>query len=144
MGYSMYVRTETIKQRDEMFDFLQKYLRHEEFCEKLSLYSGARLAKGHRGDAGLSYCDYEKTVGFDFNCCDPEREYMYTIVKWMAVKLGLKHYYYDEEKVEITASNNKERRNWITKVLGMVFANKSLKLIDEELLWLENAWSKRI
>ena len=42
-----------------------------------------------REGGDLSYDHGKKSLGFDYGaCCDPERHYIYAILRWMALKIG--------------------------------------------------------
>jgi hypothetical protein len=85
MGYTIAAHARDAHSRDLMYEFMEKNYRKsplvfygkDELC-----YS--RLACGK----DLSYDHNKLAIGFDYNACEPERDYIFAVVRWMALKIG--------------------------------------------------------
>lgn len=86
MGYSIALRCRTKVLKQQMIAFMKKHYRNtEKLCDE-SVYSILT--------DDLSY-DHAKTgLGFDYSpCSDIEHHYIFTILKWMALKIGRKKHF---------------------------------------------------
>ncbi len=86
MGYSIAIRAENDMLLKKMIQFMEENYRnpHEIF--------------GGEGDFSrlsddLSYDDDKLAYGFDYNACEPERDYIFLICRWMAIKIGQKKHW---------------------------------------------------
>lgn len=87
MGYSISVRPKYKKSLIKMWDFMQ-----ENYTEPKILFNQngnySRLALNMDKDNGLSYENNKYAIGFDYNACEPERDYIFSVIKWMAIKIS--------------------------------------------------------
>jgi hypothetical protein len=88
MGYSIATRARSKKLLLNMWDFMQEhYTLPSDLFNQRDNYS--RLAVNIFDDeSSLSYDSSKLAIGFDYNACEPERDYIYLVVKWMALKIG--------------------------------------------------------
>lgn len=88
MGYSVTTRARSKKLLLNMWNFMQEhYTLPSDLFNQYGNYS--RLAVNiFEDEYGLSYDSSKLAIGFDYNACEPERDYIYLVVKWMALKIG--------------------------------------------------------
>lgn len=85
MGYTIAAHAKDAHARDLMYDFMEKNYRGSPlvfYGKDEPCYS--RLARGK----DLSYDHNKLAIGFDYNACEPERDYIFAVVRWMALKIG--------------------------------------------------------
>lgn len=90
MGYSVTAHAKDNPSLYKMWEFMQKY-----YTKPTTLFGGencySRLAvnfgKGAQTE-GLSYDRSRSAIGFDYNAVGLERDYIFSVVKWMALKIG--------------------------------------------------------
>jgi len=88
MGYSVSVRARSKKLLLNMWNFMQEHYTPPSDLFNKS-YNFSRLAVNIFDDeSSLSYDSSKLAIGFDYNACDPERDYIYSIINWMALKIG--------------------------------------------------------
>ena len=94
MGYSIAMRAENKGLQKKMINFMK-----ENYTFPHILFGGdydySRLADNYNSNArrdhsGLSYDHNRMAIGFDFNAFEPERDYIFAITRWMALKIGEK------------------------------------------------------
>lgn len=96
MGYSIATPIRNAEAKKEMLEFLKKNFRNTEDVFKVPHYSRGPLGED------LSYDHGKCRIGFDYNCGEPERGYIYTVCRWMALKVGaLQRFNLTEGKVEL-------------------------------------------
>jgi hypothetical protein len=90
MGYSIAAIARNKELLVQMWNFLQKnYTEPKKLFDKE--HSRSRLAYNLDDESNhLSYDHSEFAIGFDYNACDPEREYIFSVVRWIALKIGEK------------------------------------------------------
>ena len=96
MGYSIAIRCRSIKIKEKMSAFLEKNYRT--YLEVLGKDKGNGAVAAQMLD-DLSYDHAKKTgMGFDYSSwmCEEERYYLYTIIRWMAIKAGHKQKFISE------------------------------------------------
>jgi hypothetical protein len=90
MGYSVSVHAKDIPSLYKMWDFMQKfYTKPTTLFGRKDCYS--RLATNFGKGArlyGLSYDHSRSAIGFDYNACGLERDYIFQVVGWMTLKIG--------------------------------------------------------
>jgi hypothetical protein len=86
MGYSIMVECKYKKDKKKMLSFMENnYIQPPEFFKDEPFR--ARASRGVTDD--LSYGPTPYSIGFDYSCLnEPERSYVYTILRWMATKVG--------------------------------------------------------
>lgn len=84
MGYSLSTIAKSKALQQRMLDFMEKHyipawkvLEEKEHAEFISVPMD-----------DLSYAHHKNQIGFDFNASGFEREYMFTVTRWMALKVG--------------------------------------------------------
>jgi hypothetical protein len=92
MGYSICVSARHPKLQKAMLQFMEKEYRG---APKVFGYDGHEYASPPMED--LSYCSQPNQVGFDYNACDPEREYITSVTRWMAIKIGERDHKFHNE-----------------------------------------------
>lgn len=105
MGYTVTVKARTKRLGDKMIAFLNENMRAWYVVAGLPVRKGPRpgFQTGHfegkfesiqwAGPSGtksdnLSYCHRRGHIGWDFNCGGEEREYMFTVIRWMSQRVG--------------------------------------------------------
>jgi hypothetical protein len=90
MGYSIAMRAENKGLQKKMIHFMEEnYTLPSILFGKENNYS--RLtANCIEYASGLSYDNNQLAIGFDFNANGPERDYIFAITRWMALKIGAK------------------------------------------------------
>jgi len=100
MGYTIAAHAINAKLQKKMMEFMEKNYRapHVIFGVEND-YSRLALGKD------LSYDHCKLAIGFDYNACEPERDYIFAVVRWMALQIGKRRfvkglggvpvYYYD-------------------------------------------------
>lgn len=117
MGYSIAAEARNVLLRDAMLAFMKRHYRN---APDVFGYEGGQYASNPETD--LDYSHGDKLIGFDYNACDPEREYIFCVTRWMAIQISpriysfhngtydfdldlpyakIPYYLYDEEKVPI-------------------------------------------
>jgi len=92
VGYSITAPMASEIAKKRMLAFLEKNLR--KFPELLGkpadqpVYYRGPLEDGLPTNESLSYDDGPCRIGFDYNCSSLEREYIWTICRWMALQCG--------------------------------------------------------
>lgn len=89
MSYSVSVRARTKKLQVLMFGFMEShYRRPSEIFRQKDDYS--RFTSNHLSDEAthLSYDSHARAIGFDYSACEPERDYIFDVCRWMALKIG--------------------------------------------------------
>lgn len=88
MGYSVAARASDKATLRRMIAFMEEHYRepHEVFGRE---HDYSRLAHnlGPKAER-LSYDSNRLSLGFDYNACEPERDYIFAVVRWMALKMG--------------------------------------------------------
>jgi hypothetical protein len=85
MGYSIGMRPKSKQLKDKMLAFMEKYYRP--YSVAFKKITGAK-ADYSRFTDDMSYDNGHYALGFDFNACDPERDYIFAVTRWMALKIG--------------------------------------------------------
>lgn len=81
MGYSVAIRARSKKMKGILLDFMERnYRQPSELFNQEHNYS--KLTDD------LSYDHGKNAVGFDYNACEPERDYIFAVCRWMAIKAG--------------------------------------------------------
>jgi len=87
MGYSISVSAKSHRLKEEMCRFL-----HAEYRSWPAVLEDEELTAGFAGpliDADLAHAAGKCAVGFDYGqVAGPEREYHYSIMRWVALKIG--------------------------------------------------------
>ena len=145
MGYTITIKVKSKAIGDQIIAFYRKNLKG--WADLVSDAGGVKLDKAAwyfrgplwarkedndgvgEGCDGLSYCHRKLHIGFDYNCGLGEREYLFTIIRWLAVRFGDK------------AKNNNLRylydgNEWTEIILGQ---HDYLGLPTEKLL-AESRW----
>jgi hypothetical protein len=88
MGYSITTRAKNKTLLTTMWEFMQThYVQPMQLFNMPANYS--RLAVNiNEPEYGLSYDHAKLAIGFDYNAAEPERDYIYNVVRWMALKIG--------------------------------------------------------
>jgi len=83
MGYTIAAHAKNAKLQKAMLAFMEEHYRkpHEVFGGEHD-YSRLDIGKD------LSYDNHPRAIGFDFNACEPERDYIIDVTRWMALKVG--------------------------------------------------------
>ena len=105
MGYSIAAPVKSYVARDKMLTFLeQEYKTWPELYYHKPKGTPSYL-RGPLG-ADLSYYHGKCYIGFDYNAASGEREYAFSIVRWIALKIGkqfkkvgMPYYNYDGDEV---------------------------------------------
>ena len=100
-------------------------------------------------DDELEYCPKKGHTGFNYNASGLEREYAFSVIRWMALKAGEnKRYFYDDERVPINAH---EYVNGVATLWQMELCHMDQwirerpdhwKALVDELGRLEKAWQE--
>lgn len=71
-----------------MSQFIERYYRDpDKLFNQIGNYS--RFASNHYDEKStLSYDSHKLALGFDYNACESERDYIFAVVRWMALKVG--------------------------------------------------------
>ena len=86
MGYSISAPIRDIKLRDKMWSFMNEH--YEEPYVLFSVeFDYSRIAKSG-GSNGLSYDHGRCRIGFDYNSCAPERDYIFNVCRWISIVSG--------------------------------------------------------
>ena len=94
MGYSIAMRAENKNLQKKMIHFMKEnyvlphilFGRENDYSRLTDNYG----SNARRGRSGLSYDNNRMAIGFDFNACEPERDYIFAVTRWMALKVGAK------------------------------------------------------
>ena len=95
MGYSIACHARSKRLLRLMRDFMESNYKepHDLFHFKWK-YSQSRLATNLGDEAhGLSYDHRRSAIGFDYNASDPERDYIFSITRWMTLKIGRRKFF---------------------------------------------------
>ena len=92
MGYSICVSARHPKLQKAMLKFLEKEYRG---APEVFGYDGHEYASPPMAD--LSYSHQKNQIGFDYNACDPEREYITSVTRWMAIRIGERDHQFHNE-----------------------------------------------
>jgi hypothetical protein len=84
MGYSLSTVAKSKAAQERMLAFMEKH--YEPAWKVRGLKEGAEFISAPMDD--LSYAHSKNQIGFDFNASGFEREYMFTVTHWMALKIG--------------------------------------------------------
>ena len=161
MGYSVATPCRSYELRDAMYEMLV-----ENFTQWPKLngkdYEGGLY--GPRID-DLSYHHGRCFIGFDYNCGDAERTYAFSIVRWIALKIGRRtingtpFYIYDgHEATPICHEGKRAVDQWgvpqetpeALKIRGIWHVQYALDALDEsdalnvmchEIQYLEGLWT---
>lgn len=94
MGYSISIKVKDKATGDKLIAFFKQNFRtwaslaNEKAGktlyqdEKESYFSALSWSKD------LSYCHKKLHIGFDYNACMGEREYCFTLIRWLAIRFG--------------------------------------------------------
>lgn len=109
MGYSVAIRCRTKKLRDEMFRFMDEHFDHP--CTIMPEIDQSAIRPNEKDKQNVSrkleYDQGKIALGFDYSSwlSGPERFYLFSVIRWMALKIGRKrhwkefgtkpHYVYD-------------------------------------------------
>ena len=81
MGYSIAIRCRSPKLKEKMIAFMEQ---HYQLPGQVFNVGGSS-----RFSDDLDYDHAKSALGFDYGACpDPERHYIFTVTKWMALKIG--------------------------------------------------------
>jgi hypothetical protein len=83
MGYSIAAHAKDKRSRDFMYDFLEKYYR-----EPFKVFGREAAYSYYATGKDLSYDHHSLAIGFDYNACEPERDYIFAVTRWMVLKIG--------------------------------------------------------
>lgn len=83
MGYSIAAHARDKRSRDLMYDYLEKHYR-----EPFKVFGGEAAYSHYATGKDLSYDHHRLAIGFDYNACEPERDYIFAVTKWMVLKIG--------------------------------------------------------
>lgn len=86
MGYSIAARAQNRTLLNKMTAFMEKYYREDPF--KLEIVFSRRANNLGPKNTHLSYDNNPMAIGFDYNACEPERDYIFAVTRWMALKIG--------------------------------------------------------
>jgi hypothetical protein len=87
MGYTIAAHAKNVKLQIAMIAFMKvQYRKSDEIFPGIGNYS--RLAVGWFGDDALSYDKHKLAIGFDHSSAEPERDYIFAVTRWMALKIG--------------------------------------------------------
>lgn len=87
MGYTVATPIRDEESKARMLAFLEKNFRHwQDVCGGRE--GTQRFYRGPLPDGELSYDKGPCRIGFDFNAGDYEREYIFAVCRWMALKVG--------------------------------------------------------
>jgi hypothetical protein len=79
-----------------MAEFMEKnYREWEEVCGRKGPSYSRFASNGYPDSSRLSYDHAKSALGFDFNCGEPERDYIFAVTRWMALKVGTRRTYRD-------------------------------------------------
>jgi hypothetical protein len=82
MGYTIAAHAKNARLQTAMVVFMKEHYRKvDEFFPGLG---NSHLAVGK----DLSYDSNKLAIGFDFNSAEPERDYIFAVTRWMALKVG--------------------------------------------------------
>lgn len=81
MGYSFAIRAANNKLKKKMKAFMD-----EHYHKPHELFGGKNDYSRFTDD--LSYDSHRMALGFDFNATEPERDYIFAVCRWMALKVG--------------------------------------------------------
>ena len=86
MGYSVGMRPKTKALKDKMLAFMEKNYRlpHDVFHELFPSFTDDYS----RFTDDMSYDHGRWALGFDYNASEPERDYIFAVTRWMALKIG--------------------------------------------------------
>jgi len=83
VGYSIATPMKSVKAKAEMRAFMDEHYRD------IKAVTGGRYnAFAHGPTDDLAYDHGKCRLGFNYNCPDPERDYIFALVKWMALRAG--------------------------------------------------------
>lgn len=110
MGYSIAVHVRNVKLRDQMMALLTREYRSWPVLNGGSA-DDPRYASEPK-DGGLSYSHGRCIIGFDYNASGSEREYAYSLLRWIALKVGrstpsarVQFYVYDRQAIGISVGD---------------------------------------
>ena len=140
MGYSISARCRNAQLQKCMTEFMEKNYRGWSEVSGIQKDDYSRFASNsYDKGSTLSYEHAKLAVGFDYNACEPERDYIFAVTRWMALKVGSIKKYKDIGSVpfyvydgggepdsympilvrDIWENKIPERRRWcLTSVLG--------------------------
>lgn len=91
MGYSIACHAADKASFKRMAKFMaKKYRKPAKVFGLKNNYSRLATNMGKDACTHLSYDRCPLAIGFDFNSCEPERDYIFDVVRWMALKIGEK------------------------------------------------------
>ena len=83
MGYSIAIRCKNKELKEKMITFMEaNYRGWSKIGNQQDDYS--------RFSDDLSYDSGKMAIGFDYNACEPDRDYIFAVCRWMALKIGRK------------------------------------------------------
>jgi hypothetical protein len=87
MGYTVAVHAKNKNLLCDMWVFMQEY-----YTKPSALFGRkndySRLSVNINKEPGLSYDHSKLAIGFDYNAVGPERDYIFSIIRWMTIKIG--------------------------------------------------------
>ena len=144
MGYSIAAEARNKLLQSAMLAFLKKHYRN---APTVFDYEGGQYASDPSDD--LDYSDGDTLIGFNYNSCDPEREYIFCIVRWIAIQVSprlysfhndtydidldlpysrIPYYLYDNEKVPIMFEDHPKRCDPLRDRYGCDIKPSEMKL----------------
>lgn len=84
MGYSIAMRCRSKALKKKMRAFMKTHYRGWAEIDDNQKHSYSRFSDD------LDYDGAKTALGFDYNACEPERDYIFAVCRWMAIKIGRK------------------------------------------------------
>jgi hypothetical protein len=102
MGYTISIKANTKQNFNKMWKFIKThYIPYNVISGNPNIY--VSYPQTRHTQRGLSYApQLSYIIGFDYNTACLEREFTYTIIRWMSRKVGNNKYFYDSECVPIS------------------------------------------
>jgi len=126
----------------EMLAFADKHF--PMFTDIIGVRGEHNYYRGPLPSKELSYCNRRGHIGFDYNSSDEEREWVYTLIRWMAVKVGRRtragfpRYLYDgHEWIEMKSDEVKP------EFISILYSKRLLKKLAAEIKKLDKLWENR-
>lgn len=84
MGYSIAIRCKNKALQEQMISFMDENYRNWPEISGMDIHAYSNFTDE------LSYDSNKRAIGFDYNACEPERDYIFAVVRWLALKIGKK------------------------------------------------------
>jgi hypothetical protein len=89
MGYSVTTHAKNKELLLRMWEFMLKhYVEPSKVFGTKNNYSRLAINIKKECESGLSYDHARLAIGFDYNACEPEWDYIFLVVRWMTLKIG--------------------------------------------------------